>query len=165
MRVVGETTTIHAPIERAFALSTNLALVQQTLGMTLIGGPESGSVVADSRVHWRGWKFGLPTDHHTLITGFEVPHIDGDARKAFFQDSQEQGRFAHFHHDHFFTQMEDSDVTTLEDHVHFALPWYFGGALAERLLLAPHIRRLARKRFALLKRIAESNAWRQYIDA
>jgi ligand-binding SRPBCC domain-containing protein len=163
VRTVCETITIHAPIERVFALSTRLELVQKTLGMKLVSGPAAGSIVAGSRVHWRGWKFGLPTSHHTLITGFASPHSEGNKREAFFQDSQERGRFAEFHHDHFFTQIEGSGETLLEDRVHFALPWFFGGGFTAQFLLAPYILKLARQRFALLKRVAESDAWRQYL--
>ena len=162
MRTVHESITIHAPLERVFALSTNVALVQKTLAMKLVDGP--AHIVAGSRVHWQGWKFGLPTHHHTLITGFAEPHTDGGYRKAFFQDSQEQGRFAQFHHDHFFIQPAGSQQTTLEDRVYFALPLLFGGAVAERVILGPHIRRLARQRFALIKRLAESPAdWQPYV--
>lgn len=122
-------------------------------------------VVRDNRVHWRGWKFGLPTEHHSLITGFDAPHRVGGKMVAFFQDSQERGRFAAFRHDHCFTQVDGSSETTLEDHISFALPWFLGGVLAERWLLGPHIRRLALRRFALLKRIAESDEWRRYLAA
>lgn len=162
MRTLHVTTTIHAPIARVFALSSNTELVRQTLGMRLIDGP--ASIQQNSRVHWRGWKFGLPTSHHTLITAYEPPHPDAyHTHRAFFQDTQERGRFARFHHDHHFTQEEGSDTTTVEDHIYFSLPLWLGGPLTERLLLAPHIRRLARQRFALLKRLAESDEWQRYI--
>ena len=78
---IRESITIHAPIARCFALSTRVELVKETLGMDLVADPAphyiaSGHIVAQSRVHWRGWKFGLPTHHHTLITGYTAPHPD-----------------------------------------------------------------------------------------
>ncbi|MFC6645989.1 hypothetical protein ACFQBQ_10435 [Granulicella cerasi] len=158
---IRDTIMIQAPIERVFALSTNVAIVQLTLGMKPVDAPES--IVANSRVHWRGWKFGMPTEHHTLITGYKAPHPSGDWMKAFFQDSQAQGRFAHFHHDHFFTQHKREASTVLEDRVHFSLAWWMGSKLAERFLLAPYIRRLLWTRFALLKQLAEGEGWREYI--
>jgi ligand-binding SRPBCC domain-containing protein len=153
-----ETIAIHAPIDRCFALSTRVELVQRTLGMKLISGVTKGHITANSRVVWRGWKFGLPTEHHTLITGFKYPH-DG---AAYFEDSQERGRFATFRHEHFFLQ--EGDTTQLEDRIHFTLPFGAIGHLPARFLLTPHIRKLARKRFAMIKELAESEDWRQWLN-
>jgi hypothetical protein len=169
--------TIAAPIERCFALSTRVELVQQTLGVKLVGDTDdptlvtSGFITAHSRVHWRGWKFGLRTEHHTLITAFAPPHpgsvgdlfaqYDGQA-VAWFEDSQEQGRFATFRHEHLFR--EHDQHTYLEDRIHFTLPFGPLGRLAAKFLLAPHIRKLARQRYALIKTLAEGEGWRKYID-
>jgi len=38
------------------------------------------------------------------------------------------------------------------------------GRLAATLLLAPHIRRLARRRFTMLKALAEGDGWRAWAD-
>ena len=175
--IVRENTLIHAPIERLFDLSTSLAVVQQTLGMTPTGAPgtlTSGHIIANSRVVWRGWKFGLPTQHYTLITGFIPPHEHLTrighhdlTAEAFFQDTQERGRFAFFQHDHHFAEFAEGSnrapVTELRDEVRFTLPFGPVGRLAAQLLLAPHIRRLCRKRFALLKELAEGEGWRQFV--
>jgi ligand-binding SRPBCC domain-containing protein len=181
MDTITETVTINAPLVRCFALSTRIELVQRTLGMKLIpsdrpGSLTSGHIVANSRVHWHGWKFGLPTSHHTLITRFEPPHThyirtDGHAvtQEAFFQDTQERGRFAAFHHDHYF--LEEIDIqadyaqpfTILRDEVFFALPFGLLGRLAAKHLLAPHIRKLARQRFAIIKSLAEGDGWREWV--
>jgi ligand-binding SRPBCC domain-containing protein len=176
MTTVRESTRIHAPIDRLFQLSTHLALVQETLGMQPVdtgvaNGITSGNIVANSRVVWRGWKFGLPTQHHTLITGYESPHPSTDhdhTAEAFFQDTQERGRFAFFQHDHHFYESLDlatnTRLTELRDQVRFALPFGPLGALAARLILAPYIHRLCRKRFARLKSLAESEAWHPFVE-
>lgn len=152
-----ESVSIRAPLDRCFALSTRVELVQRTLGMKLIGGVTTGHITANSRVHWRGWKFGLPTNHHTLITAFQPPHNN----TAYFEDSQERGRFATFRHEHFFTQR--GDQTTLEDRVHFTLPFGPIGRLAAALIMAPHIRKLARQRFVMIKQLAETEGWRDWL--
>lgn len=178
---IHESAVIHAPIERIFALSTRVELVKETLGLNLVdtgveGGIISGHITNNSRVVWRGWKFGLPTTHHTLITGFQEPHthfirLDHHeiTREAFFQDTQERGRFAFFQHDHHFYESTDpvtgAPITELEDEVRFSLPFGPLGSIAASLLLAPHIRSLCRQRFARLKALAESEQWRQFIDA
>lgn len=179
--VVRESILVHAPIERLFQLSTNLALVSKTLGMTAVdtgvaGRLTSGHVVANSRVVWRGWKLGLPTQHHTLITGFLPPHRQlarigqrNAMAEAFFQDTQERGRFAFFQHDHHFYEFSDAatgePITELSDEVRFALPFGFLGAFAARVVLQPYIRRLCRKRFATLKDLAEGNDWQFFVSA
>jgi len=175
MTTVRESTLIHAPIGRLFQLSTHLALVQETLGMKPIDtgvayGITSGNIVANSRVVWRGWKFGLPTQHHTLITGYEPPHPTTTANhtaEAFFQDTQERGRFAFFQHDHHFYESPNATtktpVTELSDEVRFTLPFGPLGALVARVILAPYIRTLCRQRFARLKSLAESEAWRPFV--
>lgn len=156
-----ERITVHAPLERCFALSTRVELVQKTLGMRLVGGVTTGHIAGQSRVIWRGWKFGLPTAHHTLITAFEPPHTMPDgAREAMFEDSQERGRFARFWHQHYLR--ETDGVTELEDRIHFSLPFGLAGQFVASLVLAPHIRRLARKRFAMIRTLAESTGWRAW---
>jgi ligand-binding SRPBCC domain-containing protein len=179
--VVRESILVHAPVERLFRLSTNLALVSKTLGMTAIDtgvacGLTSGHIVANSRVVWRGWKFGLPTEHHTLITGFLPPHQPlaeigqrDVTSEAFFQDTQEHGRFAFFQHDHHFYEFADpatgAPITELSDEVRFMLPFGFLGALVARVLMQPYIRTLCRKRFARLKALAEGDDWKAFVGA
>lgn len=150
-------------------LSTRVELVQKTLGMELAGGVTMGNVAAGSRVVWQGWKFGLPTEHHTLITEFAPPHagrVEDEAaqfngqRVAWFEDSQERGRFASFRHMHVLRERDGG--TELEDHIRFALPFGLLGRVIARFVLAPHIRKLARRRFALIKELAEGEGWREW---
>lgn len=175
MFTVRESVSIHAPIERVFHLSTRVELVRETLGMNPIGGTTSGHIAAGSRVIWRGWKFGLPTEHHTLITAFIPPHehllrVQHHAitTEAFFQDTQERGRFAFFQHDHHFYESNDpatgAPITELLDEVRFRLPFGFLGAIAARLLMVPHVRTLCRRRFARIKSLAEGDGWRPFVD-
>ncbi len=171
---IRETVAINAPIERCWALSTRVELVQKTLGMKLTGGVTEGFITAGSRVTWSGWKFGLPTEHHTLITRFDPPHahflrVDPHeiTKEAFFQDSQEKGRFAEFHHDHFLCEevrLPDGErQTVLTDEVHFRLPFGLLGELVATRVMAPFVRKLARRRFAMLKQLAEGEGWRAWV--
>jgi hypothetical protein len=176
---------IHAPIERVFALSTRVELVKDTLGMNLVASPgtvAAGHIEANSRVHWRGWKFGLPTEHHTLITGFSEPHVAEVSAEdstlnghlvAWFQDSQEKGRFAEFQHDHYFRaaiaeptsdEATGQPITLLHDEVRFSLPFGPLGAVAATLLLAPHIQALCAQRFARIAELAEGEGWRAWLE-
>jgi ligand-binding SRPBCC domain-containing protein len=155
MFVVSDSILIHAPIDRCFLLSTSIELVARTLGMQPVRGKTSGLIVDRDRLEWRGWKFGLPQRHETLITAYSAP--------THFQDTMASGRFRTFHHDHHFTQQNGD--TLLQDEVVFTLPFGPAGWLVGRAIMVPHIRGLVRRRFALLKQIAESDEWRRYLPS
>lgn len=161
--VIRESTRIAAPLERMFVLSTSVPLVRRTLGFTPVEGVTDGHVIMGSRVLWKGWLFTLPQRHLTLITGYAAPHRgEDDAEHAFFQDTQESGRFQSFQHDHHMTAETDGS-TLLQDEIRFSLPFGMAGSLVARLVMKPFIRKTLRSRFALLKEVAEGDAWRQYV--
>jgi ligand-binding SRPBCC domain-containing protein len=174
LETVTGSATVRAPLERIFLLSTRIELVQPTLRMKLIhdtapGYLHGGHVIGGSRVHWFGWKFGLPTHHHTLITGYTAPHEeDLGRRSAWFQDMQAQGRFAFFQHDHGFTETRDpatgEPITVLHDTVRFALPFGPLGRIAARLLMVPHVDSLVHTRYRILRELAEGDGWQQWIE-
>lgn len=153
-----DSVVIQAPVERCFRLSTSIEVVGSTLEMRVVEGRLGGMILAGDRLVWRGWKFGLPQMHETLITAFEEPNGNG---RAFFQDTMGRGRFAAFQHDHRFTSVEDG--TLLEDELRFSMPLGWAGEMVGRWLMVPHIRGLLRKRFALLKELAEGDGWRRYV--
>lgn len=159
--LVQDSTAIHAPIERCFQLSTSIDLVQRTLGMHPVPAESkksSGRIEAEDQLVWRGWKFGLPAMHETLITAFDAPRH--------FQDTMGRGRFAAFQHDHWFKPGRDADgsqTTELADEVRFRMPLGWPGALVGRYIMVPYVRALVRRRFALLKQVAESEEWRKYV--
>ena len=163
MFLVRDSVRILAPIDRCFLLSTSIEIVQMTLGMHPVAAESkrsTGLIEAGDQLVWRGWIFGLPQMHETLVTGFDRPH--------FFQDTMGRGRFASFHHDHHFTAeapVGGRPCTLLEDAVHFALPLGILGAAVGRLVMVPHVRGLVKRRFALLKQLAESDEWRRYLPA
>jgi ligand-binding SRPBCC domain-containing protein len=155
MFLVKDSIHIHAPIERCFLLSTSVELVEKTLNMRAVAGKVSGLVVEGDTVVWRGWKFGLPQLHESLITQYERP--------VFFQDTMSRGRFKRFQHDHQFAEVDEQ--TLLTDKVRFSLPFGRLGKLVAKQVLVPHISRLLQQRMLLLKRAAESEEWRQYLPA
>ena len=145
---------VRAPVERCFQLSTSVAIVRKELRMIPVAGRTDGLVQGGDTVRWQGWQLGLPQFHESLICEFEP--------NRFFQDRMIAGRFASFQHDHAFIDNHDGTVL-LRDEVRFSLPFGILGRLAGRWILIPHIRRLMRRRFALLKRIAEGEEWKAYL--
>ena len=147
---------VHAPIERCFGLSTSVEIVQRELRMRPVAGRTAGLVIGGDTVRWRGRKFGLPQFHESRIEEFR-PY-------AFFRVRMIAGRFRSFAHDHSFDLQSDGSVR-MHDEVRFTLRWGWAGDLLGMLLLAPHVRRLLRRRFALLKRMAEGEEWRSFLTA
>ena len=152
MFTLRDSTVIRAPIERCFTLSTNIALVQKELGMHPVAGRTSGCIQAGDTVRWEGWQLGFPNFHVSLISQFDPPF--------YFQDRMLQGRFRTFEHDHRFREIDGGVL--LEDELRFTMPLALPGRLVGQFVLVPHISRLLRERFAMLKGIAESEAWRDY---
>lgn len=150
---------VHAPIERLFALSTSLAIVERELGMHPVASHPasrtSGLVTAGDTVRWEGMQLGFPNYHVSLIPAetWNPPR--------FFQDRMIAGRFRSFEHDHLFTPQPDG--TLLNDEVRFTMPFGWPGRVVGRTVLVPHIRGLLDRRFRLLKRIAESSEWTEYL--
>jgi len=148
-----ESIHVQAPIERCFLLSTSIDLVARILEMRPVRGKKSGLIVNHDRILWRGFKFGFPAFHETLITGYERP--------SFFQDTMAHGYFQHFQHDHHFHFIDGQ--TTMWDVVRFTFPLGFVGHQFGRRFVIPHIQQLLRQRHLMLKRLAEGDEWQQYI--
>lgn len=77
--------------------------------------------------------FGLPVTWVTEITHVEAPHR--------FVDEQRVGPYAIWHHEHFFTALDDGR-TEVRDLVHYLLPFGWLGNLAHPLLVAPQLERI-----------------------
>lgn len=144
---------VQAPIERCFLLSTSIALVEQTIGLRPVEGKTTGLITNGDRLVWRGWKFGMPAMHETLITRYE-PY-------RFFQDTMGRGRFKTFQHDHQFDEV--GGHTLMIDIVRFSMPFGPLGKAFGKQIVVPHVLSMMLKRFNLLKRIAEGTDWERYV--
>lgn len=148
---------IRAPIGLCFALSTHLAVVERELGMHPVEGRARGLVTAGDTVRWEGMQLGFANYHVSLVVPetWNPPH--------FFQDRMIAGRFRSFEHDHAF--IETANGTFLDDCVRFTMPLGRPGRILGRAVLVPHILGLMRRRFDLLKRLSETEEWRDYLPS
>jgi ligand-binding SRPBCC domain-containing protein len=157
MFVIKDNIHIMAPLERCFLLSTSLAIVERELKMRPVakGGATrtTGLVVGGDRIRWEGWQLGMPQYHVSLISEWEP--------NRFFQDRMIAGRFNSFSHDHEFTEI--GGQVLLKDTIRFAMPLGVAGRLVGKYVMLPHVRGLMARRFRLLKKIAESEKWRNYL--
>jgi ligand-binding SRPBCC domain-containing protein len=144
---------VNAPVDRCFLLATSIELVAQTLEMRPVEGKTAGLIVGGDQLVWRGWKFGLPAMHETLITGYDRPN--------FFQDTMGRGYFKRFQHDHHFEAVDGH--TLMVDVVRFSMRFGPAGRLVGKYVVVPHVMKLLVGRFQLLKRIAEGPDWERYV--
>ena len=156
---IEDCTLIEAPIGRCFDLARsvevhlagNVHFGEQALATA---GVTSGLIDLGMRVTWRAKHFGV---WHTLtseITAME-PH-------SYFQDTMVRGPFRSMQHDHYFRSFASGN-TEMKDVFRFAAPLPVLGLLAEKLVLRRYMQMLLRERNIVLKQIAESNEWRQFL--
>ncbi len=164
MVVLEQITTIAAPMQRVFDLSRSIDVERgliESWGGSVAGGRTAGLICEGETVTWRLWQFGIHIRHRTCIRGMTSPPEFAD---WYFQDAMEAGIFQRFWHDHYFTAMGNGQVR-LRDEIHFAVPWYLLGSIAERGWVRRRLTDLLSTRNATIRRLAESDEWREYLPA
>lgn len=147
------TTVIDAPIDLVFDLARDLDLHARSMvasGERAIGGRTSGRIEQGESVTWRARHFGV---WWTLTSRITV--VDPPTR---FVDEQAAGPFAWFRHEHRF-EPTAAGRTRMHDHWEHRSPLGPLGVLADRLVLAGHMRRLLELRNRSLKAAAEGNMY------
>jgi ligand-binding SRPBCC domain-containing protein len=154
MFTISDSIFINAPIERCFLLSTSVELAGKTYGMKPLEGKTNGLLVADDKLLWAGWKFGLPQMHEICITRHERP--------SFFQETMGRGRFKRYQYDHYFYEMNDR--TVLNDKIRFTMPLGFIGSFVGRFIIVPYLSKRMHRRLSLLRKVAQdSREWKKYL--
>lgn len=156
-----EVTVIHAPMERCFDLARSVEVHlkgNRHWGEEAVAldGVTSGLIGLGERVTWRARHFGVRQTLTSEITAMEAPR--------YFQDRMIKGVFRSMEHDHFFQMLEDGS-TEMKDVFCFAAPLGVLGRVAEELLLRRYMSALLRERNAIVKQVAESSDWRQYLPS
>ena len=159
MTRIEQTTIIRAPIDRCFDLarSVEVHLAGNVHGgeqAVAAGGVTSGLVGLGDRVTWRAKHFGV---RHTLTS-----EITAMRRPAYFQDAMVSGPFRSMKHDHTFREISPGE-TGMRDVFWFAAPVPILGRLVEIAILGRYMRALLRERNDVIRRIAESEGWREYL--
>ena len=156
MQTIRMTTLVRAPVERCFRLSLSVELHLASVGggERVIDGVRTGLLHSGEMVTWSGRHFGLRLRHTSVIDGWR-PY-------AYFRDSMVRGMFASFVHEHHFATMDDG--TRIRDELRFTAPLGALGRMVERAALRGHLVRMLRRRNAFLRRVAESDEWRRYLD-
>jgi ligand-binding SRPBCC domain-containing protein len=102
--------------------------------------PQPILVALGTRIQYQLKIHGIPVRWESEITGWNPPH--------FFSDDQLNGPYTHWHHEHTFEERDGG--TLVRDKVEYAVP---GGALINRLFVAPDLRRIFNHRTTTLKHL------------
>ncbi len=147
---------IDAPIERVFDLSRSIDLhmfsTSQT-GERAVAGRTYGLIGLGEEVTWRARHLGIWQNLTAQITIYDRPRH--------FRDSMVKGAFKRFDHDHFFA--ETSAGTNVRDAFTFEAPFGVLGLAANRLFLTKYMRGFLTARNRIVKRVAESEKWREFL--
>ena len=123
-------------------------------GEQAVGGVTTGLIGLTEFVRWRAKHLGIRQHLASKITAYDSPF--------YFQDTMIEGEFKFMQHDHFFKALS-STSTEMRDHFCFAAPIPVLGLLAERLFLKRYMERFLRRRNDILKQVAESANWQDYL--
>src|SRR5262249_22352376 len=104
-------------------------------------------------VTWRARHFGVWQTLTVRITAYERP--------AHFADTMLRGAFRRMEHHHYFEPVDDG--TTMRDVFTYESPLGVLGRLADFLFLERYLRSFLVERNRVIKTVAESDAWQQYL--
>jgi len=142
-------TLINAPIERCFDLSRDIELHMRSTEQTrevAIAGVTKGLINFGEEVTWEANHFGVRQRLTTRITAFSPP--------THFRDSQVEGAFQRFDHDHYFETTSEG-ATLMRDVFDYTSPLGWLGIIADRLFLESYMRAFLVRRNLLIKKVAE----------
>jgi ligand-binding SRPBCC domain-containing protein len=105
-------------------------------------------------VTWRAKHFGIYQKLTVKITEFNSPN--------YFNDVMLKGAFKSMKHTHFFEKK--GNQTLMRDEFEFEAPLGLLGRIAENLFLKTYLRQFLEERNKLIKSVAESDEWRNFLQ-
>ena len=156
MPVIELSTLINAPRPRVFDLARSIDVHRAAAAGTeehAVAGITSGLIGIGQEVTWEARHFGFRQRLTVRLESFESP--------CHFRDVMIRGAFQSMVHDHFFDAHPSG--TLMRDRFAFRSPLGPLGALVDRLILTAYMRRFLVRRNQVLRRLAESEEWRNYL--
>ncbi len=143
-------TRILAPADLVFDLARDVATHCATAAFTgerAVAGVTDGRLVLGDEVTFEAVHLGFRQRLAARIVEFEPPDR--------FVDEMLTGAFSSLRHEHEFRAVEGG--TLMRDTLTWRSPWGVLGRLADRLVVAAHLRDFLTRRNANLKRMAEAS--------
>lgn len=159
MVCIEQSIRIDAPIQRCFDLSRSVEvhlLGTEATGEQVVGGITTGLIGPNDFVRWRAKHLGVRQYLTSKITAFDSPY--------YFQDTMTEGAFRSMQHDHFFKALSERE-TEMSDRFTFVAPLSALGIIAERIFLRRYMDRFLRRRNEIVKQIAESQSWGNFLPS
>ncbi|MEO8148464.1 MAG: SRPBCC family protein [Bacteroidia bacterium] len=156
MSTIFLTTEINAPIQRCFDLSRSIDLHKLSTSKTnekAVAGVTTGLIGLHETVTWRAKHFGIYQTMETKITAFIAPE--------YFESSMVRGAFKSIFHKHIFEEVNGK--TIMKDEFNFEAPFGFPGKIFSKLILNNYMKRLLEERNLLIKEVAESEQWKEFL--
>ncbi len=157
MPIIKIETIVKAPIERVFDLARCINLHEATMlkhKEKAVAGVTKGLIKLGESVTWEAIHFGIRQKLTSKITEYKRPFH--------FRDSMVKGTFKRFDHDHFFEKTEYG--TLMKDIFDYSSPLNFLGELADALFLKKYMKKMLIERNKLIKKVAEGESWKNYIN-
>tara|TARA_B100000678_G_scaffold43015_3_gene32471 strand:- start:37766 stop:38266 length:501 start_codon:yes stop_codon:yes gene_type:complete len=151
-------TKIQAQRERVFDLSRSLAIHIASTSKTnekVISAKKTGLLELDEEVTWRAKHLGIYQNLTSKITSLNYPNA--------FVDEMQKGIFKSFTHKHIFKKISARE-TLMIDEFNYESPLGFLGKLADLLFLKKYMERFLKERNQVIKEVAESGEWENYIN-
>lgn len=156
MPVIRLTTRIKAPVERVFDLSRSIDLhlkSAENSGEIVAAGRTSGLLELGEEVTWNGSHLGFQQTLQVQLTKCQKPHH--------FTDEMISGAFLRMEHQHHFA--EEDAVTIMTDEFDYKSRRDPLGWALENSFLTAYLRRFLSDRNKVIKKIAESEQWKEYL--
>lgn len=119
-----------------------------------VAGKTSGLLSLGDTVTWEARHLGIRQRLKVRITAMDRPY--------FFVDEMEEGAFRRMHHAHYFAA--EGAGTSMRDVFHFESPLGPLGSLANYLFLTNYMRNFLMVRNQVIKEVAESGQYQQYLS-
>ena len=148
---------IYAPLVVCFDLSRSIDVHQISTEGTnerAIAGKTTGLIELGETVTWRAKHFGIYQKLTSKITEYKRPYH--------FTDEMISGTFKSIKHDHYFEY--EHGFTLMKDEFQFKSPLGFLGNIFNSLILTDYMKKFIVKRNEVIKQLAESDAYRKFID-
>ena len=154
MVLIRSMTQVKAPVDLCFKLAVSIDLQMAATKHKAIDGVTSGLIGPGETVTWQGRGLIGKFTHKNLIEVWR-PY-------TYFRDIMVDGPFAAYEHDHHFAPMNDG--TRIRSEIRFTASKGMLGRISEKLFLRKRMTKLLKQQNALLKQVAESDRWHEFLD-